>query len=225
MTPKKECETGQLYVDKNGYYACKGNISGFTRCAFVTLESNRAAPKIPRDFMEASSYLGKYKFDSQNVRIFPKQSSIPPFTEMKIFLLGKLTKKADLEGEILKLGGKISTNLDETVHLVLTEKISFEKLEAKKSEKLVKAETLNISIVDREILDTLKSAKPKLGERRVDLASFIAEFKLSKFGEFKQPGKRKRVNVEEEAKIRESKKIKFRVRTAFQQRFFLRLIE
>jgi len=49
--------------------------------------------------MEVSSYLGKYKFDSQNVRIFPKQSSIPPFTEMKIFLLGKLTKKADLEGK------------------------------------------------------------------------------------------------------------------------------
>ena len=209
----KECSTGQLYVDKNGYYACKGNISGFTRCTFVSLESKRVAPKIPREFMEASSYLGKYKFDSKSIRIFPKQSAIPPLTEMKILILGKVIKKAALESEITLLGGKNAAALDQTVHLIISEKASFEALVAKekKSERLLKAETLNVTVVDRAIVDDLKGAAPKLGERRIDLATFIANHKLSSFGDYKPPGKRKRVDVAEEAKQREAKKIKLTV--------------
>ena len=55
----------------------------------------------------------------------------------------------------------------------------------KKSEKLVKAETLNLIVVTRDILAELNNSKPKLGERRIDLASVIAKFKLSTFGEYK----------------------------------------
>ena len=53
----------------------------------------------------------------------------------------------------------------------------------------MKAETLNLAIVNLEILSELASAKPKLGERRVDIASFVAKHKMSDFGEFKAPGK------------------------------------
>ena len=59
---------------------------------------------------------------------------------MKIYILGKVTKKADLETEISQLGGKISTTLEQTVHLVIAEKSSFENLVEKKSEKLGKWE-------------------------------------------------------------------------------------
>ena len=70
---------------------------------------------------------------------------------------------------------------------------------------------MNLSIVDIEILSELAKAKPKLGERRVDIAAFVAKHKMSSFGEFKASGKRKRVDPNEEKERREAKKVKLTV--------------
>lgn len=212
----KNCGNGNLRVSSKGYYACNGSISGFTKCDYVSTEAGRAAPKIPAFLKEASDYLAKFKFDSDLKRVFPKASFMPPLTEMKVFILGKAKgTKAALEEEIKKLGGTVTTVLNETVHFCIVENDQFEAMSEDKNhkfhEKFGKCETLDLVIVSREILSSLKTAAPKLGERRADVMAYVAKHKLSSFGQYKQPGKRKRVDVAEEAKMRESKKIKLTV--------------
>ena len=127
-------------MSSNGYYACKGNISGFTSCDFVSTESTRAAAKIPRDLAENSSFLAKYKFIEKNIRIFPAQKFIPPLTEMRVHLFGKIMKKAKFEEDILKLGGKPAAAIDQTLHFCVTTREIFDKFNSKeqKSERLLK---------------------------------------------------------------------------------------
>ena len=125
---------------------------------------------------------------------------MPPFTEMRILILGKVAQKSKLEEKVAALGGKIATVLDETVHLLLAEPAHFQTLvdEAKKDEsskkaaRMLKAESLNITVVNVAIVDECAKTEPKLGERRLDVAAFITKHKISSFGEFKAPGKRKR---------------------------------
>lgn len=211
-----QCKNGMLCVSSHGYYACNGSISGFTKCDYVSTESGRRPPKIPTNLAEASDYLAKYKYDGKLSRVFPQATSMPPLTEMKIFILGKAKgKKSDLEGEIKKLGGSTTAVLNETVHFCVMEKDQFEGISAdeghKFHDKLLKCETFNLSVVNRTVLEDLKKATPKLGEKRVDVLTIVKGHQLSDFGECKQPGKRKWVDPLEEANRRESKKIKLTV--------------
>ena len=108
------------------------------------------------------------------------------------------------------MGGTNAAALDQSVHIILTEKEIYETMvkKEKKSERLLKSQTLNLMIIDRNAIEELKTALPKLGQRRVDINAIFMKSKLSDFGEYKQPGKRRRVDEAEELKVRESKKIK-----------------
>ena len=208
-----QCKTGRLYVSSSSkYYSCNGwTASGFTKCDFKTQDAKRSPPKIPKWMLDHSTFLFRYKYNPKLIRQFPKQSTgaIKPLTEMKVIIFGKLKGKEKLEKQISELGGINSATMDETVHLMITDKATFDEQSAKEkpSTRFAKSKTLDTIICSLEILTELKTAKAGLGQQRVDLKPIIENYKLSDWGTFKKPGKRKRaLGAEEEGG--ENKRVK-----------------
>ena len=81
--------------------------------------------------------------------------------------------------------------MDETVHFLITDKETFDRMNGreKKSERISKSETLDTMICDIQVLERLKSAKPALGSRKIDMKPILEDCKLSTWGSFKPPGK------------------------------------
>ena len=70
-------KNAQLRVNSNGYYSCTGYTeSGFTKCDYVTTDSKRADPKIPKWVTDESSFFFKYKYDSTLIRKFPTAKAL-----------------------------------------------------------------------------------------------------------------------------------------------------
>ena len=212
-----KCSTGQLRVDSTAkYYSCSGyTSSGFTKCDYVSTDSKRADPKIPKWMKDECTFLFKFKYDSSLIRKFPSQKSIPPLSEMKILILGKIKNKAEVENKIKQLGGTNSATMDETVHLLITDKETFDRMTSreKPSERITKSQTLDTMILSLEFLDRIKDEKPTLGEKRLDLKSIVEKYKLSDWGSFKAPGRRKRKLFagEEAENGNEAKKVKLQI--------------
>ena len=80
--------------------------------------------------------------------------------------------------------------MDETVHFLITDKETFDRMNGreKKSERISKSETLDTMICDIQVLERLKSAKPALGSRKIDMKPILEDCKLSTWGSFKPPG-------------------------------------
>ena len=208
-----KCNNAQLRVNSNGYYSCTGYTeSGFTKCDYVTTDSKRSDPKIPKWVKDESSFFFKYKYDSSLIRKFPTAKALPPLAECKILILGKIKNKEGIEAQIKALGGRNAAAMDETVHFLITDKETFDRMNGreKKSERISKAETSDTMICDIQVLERLKSAKPTLGSRKIDMKPILEDCKLSTWGSFKPPGKRKRVMPGEEESS-EPKKIKLEI--------------
>ena len=210
-----ECSSGKLRIASSAkFYTCTGNISSFTKCDFKTQDAKRSKPVIPKWIKDESPFLFKYKYDPKLLRAFPEQTkgSIPPLTEMKVLTLGKLKGKEKIEAQVKELGGINAAALDETVHLIITTKDIFDEQAAreKPSARFTKSKTLDTMILSIELLDQLKTAKVTLGEQRVNLVPFLDNYKLSVWGSFKKPGRRKRFFDGEEEAI-ENKRVKLDV--------------
>ncbi|GCB81756.1 hypothetical protein scyTo_0022231, partial [Scyliorhinus torazame] len=124
LLPCEECK-GQMQL-KGDAYSCTGNITAWTKCRASTQAPNRKDWVMPKEFHEIP-FLKKFKFKRQ-VRIFPPTppaastensvsvdsgvASAPaglPLANMKVLLLGKLTKRKDeLKSLVEESGGKIT---------------------------------------------------------------------------------------------------------------------
>ncbi|XP_072356323.1 poly [ADP-ribose] polymerase 1 [Scyliorhinus torazame] len=170
LLPCEECK-GQMQL-KGDAYSCTGNITAWTKCRASTQAPNRKDWVMPKEFHEIP-FLKKFKFKRQ-VRIFPPTppaastensvsvdsgvASAPaglPLANMKVLLLGKLTKRKDeLKSLVEESGGKI-TGTTNKAKLCISSQKELDKM-TKKMEEVKEA---NVRVVCEDFLDDLQSGK------------------------------------------------------------------
>lgn len=190
-----ECTEGQLKL-RTDAYACTGNISGWTKCQYVTKEPKRMAFKVPPEFKETYPFLKKYKYVARQ-RVFPKNPAKP--SEPSTSANGKAGKTLPLDGIEVALG-KTSGALDELKQKLIllgakpVSKVSEKTLclvstaeEVKKKPKKVKdAELHNVHVVSEDFIEHLAkgsdAAEVVVGQFKIapwggDAASKIEKYK------------------------------------------------
>ncbi|XP_051881055.1 poly [ADP-ribose] polymerase 1 isoform X2 [Pristis pectinata] len=165
LQPCAECQ-GQLVL-KGSAYVCTGNITAWTKCSFSTQQPRCKDWLIPKEF-HGIAYLKKFKFKRQT-RVFtpappaadpspadtPSAVTGPPLTNMKVILLGKLSKSKDeLKSLVEELGGK-TTGSASKAQLCVSSKKEVDKM-TKKMEEVKEA---NIRVVSEDFLVDLRSGK------------------------------------------------------------------
>ncbi|XP_077528678.1 poly-(ADP-ribose) polymerase [Haemaphysalis longicornis] len=177
-----ECKEGQLKLKTHGY-VCTGNISGWTKCSYVTLEPVRTPFKVPPEFKESYPFLNKFKAVTSK-RIFPK--NLPKPSEPSTSANGQAAKQRPLDG-LEVVFGKTETPAEELkkklaplgakVVAKVTEKtlclISTPEEVKKKSKRVREAEQLNVHVVSEKFVDSLVSGGP---------ATDVEQFKLATWG-------------------------------------------
>ncbi|KAM7298231.1 poly [ADP-ribose] polymerase 1 [Ixodes scapularis] len=179
-----ECKEGQLKL-RTDAYACTGNISGWTKCQYLTQDPQRTAFKVPPEFKEAYPFLKKYKYVARK-RVFPKNPAKPsepstsangkagkdlPLDGIEV-ALGKTSASADeLKQKLILLGAKpVSKVSEKTLCLISTEE------DVKKKSKRVKdAELHNVHVVSEDFIDHL--AKSSGAAEAV-----VGQFKIAPWG-------------------------------------------
>ncbi|KAK8763975.1 hypothetical protein V5799_033404 [Amblyomma americanum] len=177
-----ECHEGQLKLKTHGY-ACTGNLSGWTKCSYVTLDPPRVPFKVPQEFKETYPFLNSYKAAVKK-RIFPKNLPKPsepstsanggigkqrPLDGLEVVFGKTTTPVEELKKKLAPLGAKVASKVSEkTLCLISTAD------EVKKKSKRVKeAETFNVHVVSENFLDSLASGGP---------AAAVDQFKLAPWG-------------------------------------------
>ncbi|CAB3243872.1 unnamed protein product [Arctia plantaginis] len=168
LEPCPDCKQGQLVLDTFGY-KCVGNISEWTKCAYVTQEPKRIAMKVPKAFKEGSIF-NKFK-PKTGVRLFEaaprpamiivknepstsikKDIPVPPLKNLQFFLYGKLKNKEETKKRILKLGGLVVTQpTDTTVAVVSTAQDV-----ARMPEKMEEIRRMDIEVLEESFLDLIQ---------------------------------------------------------------------
>ncbi|XP_067841290.1 poly [ADP-ribose] polymerase 1 [Heptranchias perlo] len=165
LRPCEECK-GQLVLNGDTY-SCTGNITAWTKCSSSTQTPNRKDWVTPKEFHEIP-YLKKFKFKRQD-RIFPPAppdagsaavgAPSPvvgkPLSNMKILLLGRLSKtKDELKTLVEELGGKI-TGTANKAKLCISSKKEVDKM----TKKMVEVKEANVRVVGEDLLTNLQSGK------------------------------------------------------------------
>uniref|UniRef100_A0A8C5PLH5 Poly [ADP-ribose] polymerase n=1 Tax=Leptobrachium leishanense TaxID=445787 RepID=A0A8C5PLH5_9ANUR len=173
LQPCEECN-GQFVFKTDAYY-CTGDISAWTKCVAKTQAPNRKDWVIPKEFHEVP-YLKKFKFKRQD-RAFPPTavptpvsapvSTAPaptpmetspagkPLTNIKILVIGKLSKNKDeIKTLVEETGGKITGSVNRATLCVSTAK-EVEKM----NKKMEDVQAANVRVVSEEFLNELGSGK------------------------------------------------------------------
>lgn len=179
LEPCEECEGGQLTFHEDGYH-CTGNVTGWTKCAFVTKTPNRKPFKIPKQYLEDFDFLKNYKYEKRN-RLFPTQKEGPskpstskedgsqPLEGIKLAIVGKLPLSKDkITAKVEKLGGKLVTKVDKTVACV----ISTEDDVKNNNKKLQTAKEADVHVVSIDFLDAVQKGGVALMIQQCSIASW-----------------------------------------------------
>lgn len=179
-----ECKEGQLKLRTEGY-ACTGNISGWTKCLYVTQEPVRTPFKVPPEFAETYPFLKKYKYVARK-RVFHK--NLPTPSEASTSANGAAAKELPLDGIEVALG-KTTAPVEEIKKKLsavgakavakVTEKtlclLSTAEEVAKKSKKVKEAEQHNVYVVSEGFLDALSKAG-------ASVEPLLLQFKIAPWG-------------------------------------------
>ncbi|PKU41006.1 poly [Limosa lapponica baueri] len=178
LLPCEECK-GQFVFKSDAYY-CSGDITAWTKCVAKTQTPNRKDWVIPKEFREIP-YLKKFKCKKQD-RVFPPDAaavnSVPPpsasaplaetvstprdkpLTNMKILVLGKLSKnKEEVKSIVEDLGGKMTTTANKATLCISTKK-DVEKM----SKKMEEVKEAKVRVVSEEFLQDVKSSSKDFQE-------------------------------------------------------------
>ncbi|ETE69570.1 Poly [ADP-ribose] polymerase 1 [Ophiophagus hannah] len=180
LLPCEECK-GQFVFKSNAYY-CTGYITAWTKCVANTQMPNRKKWTIPKEFREIP-YLKKFKFKKQDRAFLPEAvstNSVPPsavsdpitensaapadkpLNNMKIVVLGKLSKtKDEIKSIIEELGGKVTVTVNKA-DLCISSQKEVEKMN-KKMEEVKKA---HLCVVSEDFLQDIKSSSKGFQELR-----------------------------------------------------------
>ncbi|XP_020642204.3 poly [ADP-ribose] polymerase 1 [Pogona vitticeps] len=235
LLPCEECK-GQFVFKGDAYY-CTGDITAWTKCVAKTQTPNRKEWVIPKAFREIT-YLKKFKFKRQD-RAFPPEvastnSALPPkvsapitensaappdkpLNNMKILILGKLSKtKDEIKSAIEELGGKMTTTVNKA-DLCISSQKEVEKMN-KKMEEVKEAQVRVIS--DTFLQDVKSSSKgfqellslhalsPWGAEVKQEHKEVFVEEKPSGHSNMKSTGK----NKDEQGTSKSEKKMKLTVK-------------
>ncbi|XP_004641229.1 poly [ADP-ribose] polymerase 1 [Octodon degus] len=179
LLPCEEC-SGQLVFRSDAYY-CTGDVTAWTKCMVKTQTPSRKEWMTPKEFREIS-YLKKLKVKKQD-RLFPPETSAPeavmpqassalkpaamnsatadkPLSDMKILLLGKLSRNKDeVKAEVEKLGGKLTGSANKASLCISTKK-EVEKM----SKKMEEVKEANIRVVSEDFLHDVSASTKALQE-------------------------------------------------------------
>ncbi|NWW89275.1 PARP1 polymerase, partial [Rhynochetos jubatus] len=235
LLPCEECK-GQFVFKSDAYY-CSGDITAWTKCVAKTQTPNRKDWVIPKEFREIP-YLKKFKCKKQD-RVFPPDAaagnSVPPpsasapvtetmstprdkpLTNMKILVLGKLSKtKEEMKSVVEELGGKMTTTANKATLCISTQK-DVEKM----SKKMEEVKEAKVRVVSEEFLQDVKSSSkdfqelvslhalsPWGAEVKMEHEEMAVDGKCSKPQSMKSAGKVK----EEQGPSKSEKKMKLTVK-------------
>ncbi|XP_061481007.1 poly [ADP-ribose] polymerase 1 [Rhineura floridana] len=172
LLPCEECK-GQFVFKSDAYY-CTGDITAWTKCVARMQTPNRKEWITPKEFREIA-YLKKFKFKRRD-RVFPpdavctnsapppavsalvtENSAAPadkPLSNMKILIVGKLSKNKDeIKSATEELGGKVTATVNKA-DLCISSQKEVEKMN-KKMEEVKKAQ---VRVVSEEFLQDVKSS-------------------------------------------------------------------
>ncbi|NWW02510.1 PARP1 polymerase, partial [Oreocharis arfaki] len=178
LLPCEECK-GQFVFKSDAYY-CSGDITAWTKCVAKTQTPNRKDWVIPKEFREIP-YLKKFKCKKQD-RVFPPDAatvnSAPPpsasaplsetvsaprdkpLTNMKILVVGKLSKnKEEVKSIVEDLGGKMTTTANKATLCISTQK-DVEKM----SKKMEEVKEAKVRVVSEAFLQDVKSSSKDFQE-------------------------------------------------------------
>ncbi|KAG8123340.1 putative Poly [ADP-ribose] polymerase protein [Naja naja] len=180
LLPCEECK-GQFVFKGNAYY-CTGYITAWTKCVANTQTPNRKKWTIPKEFREIP-YLKKFKYKKQDRAFSPEAvstNSVPPsevsdpitenlaapadkpLNNMKIVVLGKLSKtKDEIKSIIEELGGKLTVTVNKA-DLCISSQKEVEKMN-KKMEEVKKA---HLCVVSEDFLQDIKGSSKGFQELR-----------------------------------------------------------
>lgn len=168
LEPCPECKQGQLVLDTFGY-KCKGNISEWTKCSYVTQNPKRKPMIVPSAY-QGGSIFKRYK-PKTDVRLFDaepqpilvvvkneatatvkKELPIPPLKNLQFFHYGKLKDKEETKKRVLKLGGLVVSKLTDTTVAVISTKKDVERM----PEKMEQIKSMDIEVVEASYLDLIE---------------------------------------------------------------------
>ncbi|XP_055492366.1 poly [ADP-ribose] polymerase 1 [Leucoraja erinacea] len=167
LQPCGQCQ-GQMVL-KDDAYTCTGNITAWTKCSFTTQSPQCKDWITPKEF-HCVAYLKKFKFKRQG-RIFPPEppaadcrpgdtdtpsaAAGPPLTNLKVLLVGKLSKnKEELKSLVEEMGGKTTTSANKAQLCV-----SSQKEVDKMSKKMEEVKAASVRVVSEDFLLDLRSGK------------------------------------------------------------------
>lgn len=166
LKPCPECKQGQLVLDTFGY-KCKGDISEWTKCTYVTQNPEREPMSVPKSYKDGSIFK-KFK-PKVDVRLFDaaprpafivvkdepvvkKEIPTPPLKNLQFFIYGQMKDKEETKKRILKLGGLCVNKLTDTLAAIVSTKKDVEKMSAKMEE----FKDMDIEVVESSFLDLIE---------------------------------------------------------------------
>lgn len=185
LLPCEECKGGQLVYRTEGY-CCTGNLTGWTKCTFVTKQPKREKWTILKELKEESDFLKNFKCKKRE-RIFPKVPTAPavtpskavikselspsmasplsaaasdkPLSNMKFVLIGRLQQsKEKITKTVEDLGGSVVEKVNALSDCCISTQAEVDK----KSKKMKDAEKYNVPVVSEKYLDAVKKGGAKL---------------------------------------------------------------
>ena len=147
-------------------YACSGDLTEWTKCAYRTQEPKRNGPfSIPQDLKDHIDFLKDFVFQP-HTRVFEhtlaansvaaEQQFKLRFANLNFATTGKLTRKAaDIKRAVERLGGSMMTSVNESIVALIS---SADEV-AKMSKKIKDAQTHDVHVVSEEFLDKADSTK------------------------------------------------------------------
>ncbi|CAH1644173.1 unnamed protein product [Spodoptera littoralis] len=165
LEPCEECKQGQLVLLTNKY-KCTGNLTEWTKCAYVTQNPKRSPMVIPTEF--ANNPVFENFTPSTDVRLLEtapepdaplatpakKEVSIPPLKDLQFFFYGDFDNKEEIHKRILKLGGVVITKLLDSTAAVISTKANVEKMLFKMKE----IRSKDIQVVEETFFDIIEKA-------------------------------------------------------------------
>lgn len=192
-----DCDKGRLTYKSEGY-ACTGNISGWTRCVYVTHTPKRKMWKIPIDLKEDNDFLSKFKlkirerkFPASAVAQLKKQSSTSnkPLENKKIVLVGKLKQtKVELRSKVEELGGTLTDSVNKSCFCCISSPGEV----LKSGKKMQTVEANDIPVVAEEYIDAVTKGGAELLLTQYAIAPWGGNHEPTDETDGKASGSRKR---------------------------------
>ncbi|XP_004519483.1 poly [ADP-ribose] polymerase [Ceratitis capitata] len=177
LSPCPQCNGREILFSKSGYL-CNGQLTEWTKCTNLLKEPERKPCKIPKKLKEEYSFLSDVRNKTENrvikynppsatvisktikakVEVEPTEPKVkrerPPLYKLNFACIGLKEVEKSLKARVNKLGGEISTKLNEHTAAVFSSKSEVENL----GSRMRKAKELGVHIIPVDYLDLVEKS-------------------------------------------------------------------